>query len=391
MRIVGYFILCCCVVHINSQQFDRFTLLPFPDADVQVLLDECEDHFICVIGANPNNLIVGCINKTRLCDGIQDCVSGIDERSCPLLCNFGEYKCISSTHICLPAEQLCNGISDCPDNDDESFCGTTCPGNHFTCIDGKCVHASKRCDGIMDCVDNSDEASCVNGGYTDWSAWGTCSQACGMGTQTRTRTCTNPAPQFGGLDCMGPPMEQQVCQIVPCPINGGYTDWSAWGTCSQACGMGTQTRTRTCTNPAPQFGGLDCMGPPMEQQMCQIAPCLYCPMTLPFAGGVVYPEVTDFSVGVTVDYDCTTICGYTQPSGGTIVCQADLTWSLPSCSGDVPPGSPGCVTAFGPQTCGPFTYDGRFFIGGNPTFVCACDFYCCSFGDCCYDASCPFL
>ncbi|KAL4237896.1 hypothetical protein ACF0H5_002606 [Mactra antiquata] len=96
--------------------------------------------------------------------------------------------------------------------------------------------------------------------------------------------------------------------------------------------MGTQTRTRTCTNPAPQYGGLDCIGPAMKQQMCQIAPCMNCQMTLPSAGGVVYPAVTDFSVGATVDYDCTTICGFTPPAGGTIVCQADSTWSLPSCS-----------------------------------------------------------
>lgn len=41
------------------------------------------------------------------------------------------------------------------------------------------------------------------------------------------------------------------------PIDGG---WSAWSTPSFECGV-SGTQTRTCTNPAPQYGGLDCVGP----------------------------------------------------------------------------------------------------------------------------------
>ncbi|MBI3888402.1 thrombospondin type-1 domain-containing protein [Candidatus Nomurabacteria bacterium] len=37
-------------------------------------------------------------------------------------------------------------------------------------------------------------------------------------------------------------------------VNGGWTAWSAWGACSQSCGGGTQTATRTCTNPTPANG-----------------------------------------------------------------------------------------------------------------------------------------
>ncbi|CAH3021140.1 unnamed protein product, partial [Porites evermanni] len=42
-------------------------------------------------------------------------------------------------------------------------------------------------------------------------------------------------------------------------IDGGYTDWSA-SDCSVTCGGGTQTLTRTCTNPPPSNGGKNCSG-----------------------------------------------------------------------------------------------------------------------------------
>ena len=42
-------------------------------------------------------------------------------------------------------------------------------------------------------------------------------------------------------------------------VDGGYTDWSI-SECSVTCGGGTQTLTRTCTNPPPSNGGKDCSG-----------------------------------------------------------------------------------------------------------------------------------
>ncbi len=39
---------------------------------------------------------------------------------------------------------------------------------------------------------------------------------CGGGNQTRTRTCTNPEPQFNGTDCSGEDTETQICNDEPC-------------------------------------------------------------------------------------------------------------------------------------------------------------------------------
>jgi len=106
---------------------------------------------------------------------------------------------------------------------------------------------------------------CANGGYATWSSWGSCSVTCAGGTQTRTRTCTNPKAFGGGTECSGcsgNPCTQtatQDCNPDPCPINGNYTEWGEWGSCSKTCeDDAVRVRERNCTNPAPQYGGDNC-------------------------------------------------------------------------------------------------------------------------------------
>ena len=42
---------------------------------------------------------------------------------------------------------------------------------------------------------------------------------CGGGQETRTRTCTNPPPAFGGESCPGESEESRPCNEQPCPGN----------------------------------------------------------------------------------------------------------------------------------------------------------------------------
>ena len=57
----------------------------------------------------------------------------------------------------------------------------------------------------------------VNGQWSAWGSYGSCSKTCDGGTQTRKRTCTNPAPQNGGSSCSGQDEQTQACNSKGCP------------------------------------------------------------------------------------------------------------------------------------------------------------------------------
>ena len=57
-------------------------------------------------------------------------------------------------------------------------------------------------------------------------------------------------------------------------VDGAWSDFGAWSECSAGCGGGTQTRTKTCSNPAPAFGGADCVGDAEESRECNTNACV---------------------------------------------------------------------------------------------------------------------
>ena len=66
----------------------------------------------------------------------------------------------------------------------------------------------------------------VDGGYSSWGTWSMCSRSCGVGSQQPSRTCTNPAPKYGGRTCyrqrwrLGRATERRSCATnVNCPGN----------------------------------------------------------------------------------------------------------------------------------------------------------------------------
>ncbi|XP_057304151.1 uncharacterized protein LOC130641387 isoform X2 [Hydractinia symbiolongicarpus] len=120
----------------------------------------------------------------------------------------------------------------------------------------------------------------IDGGYTPWSSWSTCTKSCDGGTKRRTRNCTNPEPQYGGLDCvsqqLGSPEETKECNTQCCQVNGTVSEWSLWGPCDVECGTGSRSKTRRCDNPAPRCNGFTCAENLMETETCKAA--VECPI-----------------------------------------------------------------------------------------------------------------
>jgi len=108
--------------------------------------------------------------------------------------------------------------------------------------------------------------------WSEWGLWGACSATCGDGSHTRYRFVVEQAEK-GGLQCEGETREQRACQsAVPCPVHCRISNWVAWSECSESCGRGLKSRTRTVLD-WPMFGGTPCVGLMKQQLVCNDIPC----------------------------------------------------------------------------------------------------------------------
>jgi len=63
-----------------------------------------------------------------------------------------------------------------------------------------------------------------------------------------------------------------VLVTVRAPVDGQWSSWSEWSACS-VCGPGFHSRVRYCDSPAPQYGGLSCIGNDAEWEECSYGRC----------------------------------------------------------------------------------------------------------------------
>jgi len=106
---------------------------------------------------------------------------------------------------------------------------------------------------LQHCRSDSPSGDCV---LSDWMPWAVCSVSCGNGSTTRKRSLS---PAKGdGKGCGGAVQEMGDCTARPCPvIDCGWSEWSAWSTCTASCGGGMQSRhRRVAVRPSP--GGAPC-------------------------------------------------------------------------------------------------------------------------------------
>lgn len=244
------------------------------------------------------------------CSGIYEEARQCNDNPCPIDGGFDEW---SSWSVCsascggglktrkrtctmpspLYGGQNCSGlfketdscnVSPCPVNGgfgnwgSWSVCSASCGGGnrerHRLCNSPTPANGGKDCEGNFSSTILCNEFPCpIHGGFTDWSTWTVCSHSCGGGLKTRMRSCTNPSPQNGGKPCTGHFSESLNCNVYNCPIDGGFSHWSAWSLCSDSCGGGTSIRSRSCTNPSPLYGGENCTGDYDEQTTCNSQHC----------------------------------------------------------------------------------------------------------------------
>ncbi|XP_073935176.1 A disintegrin and metalloproteinase with thrombospondin motifs 14 isoform X2 [Castor canadensis] len=125
-------------------------------------------------------------------------------------------------HMCLafrtfePCKQLW-----CSHPDNPYFCktkkgppldGTECEPGKW-CFKGHCIWKSPE------------QTYGQDGGWSSWTKFGSCSRSCGGGVRSRSRSCDNPPPSYGGRSCSGPMFEYQICNSEECP--GPYEDFRA--------------------------------------------------------------------------------------------------------------------------------------------------------------------
>ena len=60
------------------------------------------------------------------------------------------------------------------------------------------------------------------------------------------------------------------------PVDGSWSSWVDATVCTESCGGGTLFQNRTCSDPVPSNGGLECPGSDFQSVSCNTFPCLDC-------------------------------------------------------------------------------------------------------------------
>jgi hypothetical protein len=139
-----------------------------------------------------------------------------------------------------------------------------------------------------------------------WNAWTACTKTCASGVQQRSIKVIQGA-SHGGDEC--PRSEEQICSRGACPIDCKVSGWTDYDTCSEKCGgTGFRTKTRSVINQAA-FGGSKCPGTSMKDSDCNTHAC----PTKPIQNIIGDSTIT---LTVATAYKCVQ-CECTQTNDGT--------------------------------------------------------------------------
>ena len=136
---------------------------------------------------------------------------------------------------------------------------TSC-GSNMWCYQGTCQVKNLRL---------LEETPDYESYYGPWSGWTTCSEFCGGGTKSRTRTCN----MIWLNNCQGPSSETKSCNTHRCPI-AQWSEWQDISVCTKSCGIGFKDQTRTCQR--ERYQSVDACGPASDSRRhvkCNEQPC----------------------------------------------------------------------------------------------------------------------
>ncbi|XP_052788645.1 scavenger receptor cysteine-rich domain superfamily protein-like [Mya arenaria] len=216
-------------------------------------------------GLNGLDIEMGCQAETMCSD-----TSSLNHGSAGIVGRSVNTRTSESCHECCSTDRCNSGLcshrhpSDCID-DPTVDCARM--NSLFNMCSTSAEHAAQVCPRFCRLCNYT------NGNWAEWSSWSACSITCGNFSQSRTRTCTNPSPSPDGRPCLGESVQHQLCIFKPCPVDGGWSAWGAWGTCSATCGVGIKHRDRTCSNPTPSRFGNHCFGESRDDKICVLMSC----------------------------------------------------------------------------------------------------------------------
>ncbi|OCT93728.1 hypothetical protein XELAEV_180114027mg, partial [Xenopus laevis] len=76
--------------------------------------------------------------------------------TCQMYCSY--------YYTCIYGYQICNGVQDCPYGDDERNCATKTPSiptcQMYCSYTSTCIYGYQICNGVQDCAYGDDERNC---------------------------------------------------------------------------------------------------------------------------------------------------------------------------------------------------------------------------------------
>uniref|UniRef100_A0A7M5X434 Metalloendopeptidase n=1 Tax=Clytia hemisphaerica TaxID=252671 RepID=A0A7M5X434_9CNID len=126
--------------------------------------------------------------------------------------------------------------------------------------------------------ENGKKHVAIMSGWSQWVGWTRCMEnwrkEC---SKARYRFCVDSDNCPGG-NKWGTDEDVIECSPAECKgdkeaVDGVWSRWSAFTSCSGKCGWGIQQRTRKCDNPPPRGKGRKCFGNSMERKLCRKQRC----------------------------------------------------------------------------------------------------------------------